>query len=168
MKLGLAATALILAFVAAPARSAPDRDPFAGPLEVLVNAEGPARQGEFAGVSFAFENDAADAGVQVHVDEVAVRWADGSTFELSGFGERHFTLDPLSGQVFFLAMVVPPDAPLGTATFSVRAHVSRVSHAEDVSTDPSFPEYRLHGGVGHRAFRGDSHAADQDTFTVVP
>lgn len=160
--------ALVLASTTLTASAAPpDRDPVAGPLEVIVFDGGEAFRGLFAAINFALENDSADTGVQVHVDEVLVRWADGTTFEV-GLDQRRMTLAPMSGAFFFASLIVPDDAPLGPATIRVRAHASRISHATNVSTDPTFPEYEFSGGVGHRAFAGDSHAADEGGFIVRP
>lgn len=147
-----AVLALLLALVPTLALSAPDRDPFAGPLEVLTHVSGSAHQGAAKSMDLAIENRWLET-MDVVVTHALVRWADGSVTRLDLDGKK-LRLDPRSAVVMFAFVAIPPDAALGEATFEVRAHVARL--ADD------------RGGVGHADIAGDSHAVDRSAFLVVP
>lgn len=146
------ALALVSFLFPSPASSSPDRDPFAGPLEVLTHVSGVAHPGGAKSMDLAIENRW-PVSMDVIVTHALVRWADGSVTRLDLDAHR-IQLEPRSAVVMFAFVAIPPDVALGEATFEVRAHVARLS--DDA------------GGIGHSDIAGDSHAVDRSTFVVAP
>ncbi len=106
--------------------------PFSGPVEVIVNTNHPtAARGSFTDVFIVVRNHSNEADVSVNID-LDLRYADGRRVRPFHLGaDRIQLLGPDQGVAFFIFFVVPPDAPLGTATFRVDGRVGRVTGTDD-------------------------------------
>lgn len=127
--------------------------PFSGPVEAIANTDHETvSRGGLMDVFIAVQNHSNDttAGVVIDLD---LRYADGSRVQPFSLGsERVQTLGPDEGVGFFIFWQIPPDAPLGTATFKINAIVTRL-------TD---------GGDGHDDNENPMVASDSVSFEVVP
>jgi hypothetical protein len=128
-------------------------DPFSGPVEAIANTDQETvNRGGLMDVFIAVQNHSNDATVGVVID-LDLRYADGIRVQPFNLGsERVQLLGPDEGIGFFIFWQIPPDAPLGTASFTVNAIVTRLTG----------------GSEDHGGNENPMVASDSVTFDVVP
>jgi hypothetical protein len=128
-------------------------DPLSGPIETIVNTDhATISRGALMDVFVAVQNHSNDttAGVVIDLD---LRYADGALVTPFHLGaDREQTLGPDEGVGFFIFWQIPADAPLGTASFTACARVTRLTGGSD----------------GHQGNQNPMVACDSVTFEVTP
>jgi hypothetical protein len=125
--------AMLLLSISLTASAAPKDagDPVAGPLEVNIEANSGSPTGFGGGItSFGLRNNSDTATIKVLVHGVCATWSDGSDFcfSLSDFGLKGpVVLLPGETRLAWVFPILAPDTPIGPATATIQAHVSRIS-----------------------------------------